>query len=110
MGDNRVDPYAAHPLSGQIEGVTSGTVVGFPDQRATRVILTAHPANSGVAWVGMVTGTVSGIDGFPLVDDQTPLYLEGLYNLNLLVANFDVPNDRICWMLIRSYQVNDERG
>lgn len=109
MGDKRVDPYPGHPLSGQVVGLVTGTVYAFPDQIATRVILTAHPLNSGTAWVGNITGTVNNTDGFPLVADQTPLYLEGLNNLNLLVANFDSVNDRICWMLVRSYQMVNER-
>lgn len=104
MGEKRYDPYANFPISGQLEGLVSGTVYGFPDEECTRVLLIAHPDNTGTAWVGNVTGTVSGLNGYPLSSFGSALPLEGLRNLELLVASFDVANDRICWILQRSEQ------
>ena len=104
MGDKKHDPYPNFPISGQLEGLVSGTVYGFPDEECTRVLLIAHPDNSGTAWVGNVTGTVGNADGYPLSALGPAMPMEGLRNLELLVANFDVANDRICWILQRSEQ------
>lgn len=104
MGDRRSDPYPNFPISGQLEGLASGTIYNFPDEPCTRVLLIAHPDNSGIAWVGNVTGTVRSDTGYPLAALGPALPLEGLANINLLVANFDVANDRICWILQRSDQ------
>jgi hypothetical protein len=104
MGDFRVDPYDNFPISGQYEGVVSGTVYNLPDEPATRIILAAHPSNSGTAWVGNVTGTVNNQDGFPLTADGPQLYLEGLKNLSFVLVNFDAGGDRVCWIVQRSFQ------
>lgn len=104
MGDRKVDPYENFPISGQIEGTVSGTVYGLPDEPATRIILMAHPDNAGTVWVGNVTGTVHGLNGYPLEADGPALPLEGLKNLNLVVVNFDAGGDRVCWIVQRSFQ------
>ena len=100
-GDVRSDPYDNHPISGQVAGIASGTVAAFPDQECIRAIIIAHPSNVGTAWIGNVTGTVNSLDGLPLNPSGIAVYLEGLSNLNLLVANFDVANDRLCWLIQR---------
>lgn len=87
-------------LSGQVAFVT-GTPTALPSVRAGEVILQAHPSNGGVVWVGRVTGSVVGnLNGFPLRATGEALHFMGLGNLNLLVANFDATNDRLCWIVL----------
>ena len=104
MGDKKYDPYANFPISGQLNGPVTGTIYPFPDEPCTRVLLAAHPDNAGTVWVGNVDGAVGNTDGYPLSALGSALPLEGLRNLNMLVANFDAAADRICWILQRSEQ------
>ncbi|NIM21906.1 MAG: hypothetical protein GTN64_05735 [Candidatus Latescibacteria bacterium] len=96
-----ITPDQARVFSGQLEGLASGTPYQFPNADCNRAILGAHPDNVGTSWVGFETGTLSGDSGFPLMALGPYLAIEGLDNLDFLVATFDVANDKICWLITR---------
>lgn len=100
-GDYGTTPYGNNPISGQVEGIMSGSVVRLPDFPCIRAKLFAHTSNTETVWVGNVTGTVNGLDGLPLSVAGGGIYFEGISNINLLVCNFDAAGDRLCWLIQR---------
>lgn len=103
MGDRKVDPYPQYPATNHLICTITGTAYQFPDLYCKRVILAAHPDNSGTVWVGSITGVAIGNqNGMPLQACGPWLPFEGLINLNLLHANADVAGDRICWTILEN--------
>ncbi len=108
MGGHQERPVPVYPLSGQIALGASGTVTQLPTLDAVRVYLVAHPSNSGVVWVGAQSGSVNGDTGFPLEANLAGLSLEGLGRFNYMFASPDIPNDKLCYILLdETPQYND---
>lgn len=93
-------PDTVRPRSGQVEMSASGTVTSLPDYPCQRALLMAHPSNTGNIWIGNATGTLSGDTGFPLTTNGPGVPLEGLENLNQVLAVADVADDRLCWIIL----------
>jgi hypothetical protein len=81
--------------TGQISGPT-GTFANFPFSTYTNVYLTAHPRNSGTAYIISDGGSI----GWPLVVGQEPLYLENIERLDTLRGWFEVAGDKICYLIL----------
>lgn len=99
QGQSRVDQFPTYVMSGQVVGLVSGTVYSLPDQPCTDIIIIGHPSNQGTAWVGNVTGTVNGGNGYPLKSASgNPMVFSGVSNLNYIKVNFDTAGDKLCWI------------
>lgn len=96
----RYQPVPVFPASGQLTLGASGSVSQLPSLDAHRVLLLAHPSNSGVVWFGNQSGTVSGDTGFPLSAAGPGAPLEGLDDMGVLYAVPDVSGDKLCWLLL----------
>jgi len=88
-------------ISGQITVPTAGRAVNGPVvPHGITVIITAHPDNTGVMWIGNDgTGNVSPTTGYPLRPGEsislTPVSTEDLNRLILVDAS--VSGEKICW-------------
>ena len=101
MGDIRGDPYRKVPQTGQLIGLVTGTPYQLPDLSGERAYFKPHPDNSGNIWLGFATGAAVGSNtGYPLEATEAELALEGLGNLSVLWVNFDVADDKLCWMML----------
>lgn len=91
-----VDDYPQTPLTNMVLGTQTGTAIplssnSFP---CSSVYITAHPSNSGTAWIVAVGGAM----GYPLKPNVPGLYLSSLPDLNLINLYFEVKNDKVCYL------------
>ena len=82
--------------SGQLTIPTALSPRQAPSEGGVIFAIKAHPSNTGVLWVGNVSGTVHPTDGFPLSAGEKVIIK--LRNLNELWCDVDVSGDKMCWI------------
>jgi len=89
--------------SGQITVTTAGTAVQGTSIPGPEFVITAHPGNTGVVYVGNDgAGDVAATNGFPLgsvgaTPSEIAVYVRAA-NLNELWFDAASNGDKVCWL------------
>lgn len=87
--------------SGQITVPTAGTAVQGPNEPGIQFTLAAHPANTGIIWIGNNgSNTVSNATGYGLKPGDPPLIVKAA-NLNEFWIDATVNGEKACWIKTR---------
>jgi hypothetical protein len=87
-------------FSGQSVVTTAGTAVSLANQRADApVMIKALPGNTGLVYVGNVSGDVDSSNGMPLIAGGV-LFLDNVGNLADVRVDAAVNGEGVAWMVL----------
>ena len=86
--------------SGQITVTTAGTAVQGTDVVGGAFLLKAHADNTGIIYVGNVSGDVASTNGYPLEANEDGIEVI-VGNLSALWFDSSVNGEKCCWIRVR---------